>query len=89
LSNYARDDQIDPESTRTNPLETLGGDTSKDVDMGVGKPAYGEDSTELRNDGMHGRKHQRHGLEGTGATVDELTGRERKDLSSTHHKKVS
>jgi hypothetical protein len=62
LSNYARDDQTDPESTRTDPLDTLGGDTSKDVDVGLGKPVYGEDSTELRHDGMHGRKYQRHGL---------------------------
>jgi hypothetical protein len=85
LSNYAREDQVDPDATRANPLDSLGGDTaqttSKTVDTGLGKPIYGEDSAELRHDGMPGRKHQRHGLEGTGATVDELSGKGIKDLS--------
>lgn len=42
------------------------GSTSQSVNTGMGKPASGQTSRELRHDGQHGNKHS--GLESVGAT---------------------
>lgn len=56
------------EEVRTDPLSTLPGATSADVHQGLGHPGQGQTSTEIRHDGQHGRKKQRSGPEGSGAT---------------------
>ncbi len=58
----------DAESTEVSASDTLGGATSKDVHTGLGKPMQGETSAELRHDGQHGRKKEKLGLAGTGAS---------------------
>jgi hypothetical protein len=80
LSNYANDSEVNPDATRTDALDSFGGDTvqatSATVDTGLGRPISGQTSHEIRHDGKHSRKHERHGLEGTGASVDTISGKQ-------------
>lgn len=80
LSNYAEDDEVDPDATRADALDSFGGDTagatSATVDAGLGHPVSGQSSKELHHDGRAGRKKERSGLDGTGASVDKLTGKQ-------------
>lgn len=56
------------ESTHTTASSTLGGATSGDVHKGMGKPAVGQTSAELRHEGDPHRKHHGSGLTGVGAS---------------------
>ncbi len=55
------------ESTKTTASDTLGGSTSADVHAGLGKPAQGMSSKELRHDGLPKRERPGQGLVGVGA----------------------
>jgi hypothetical protein len=59
------------EAVHTTAESTLRGATSADVHTGLGKPLVGETSVETRHDGAHGRKNQRAGMEGTGASMED------------------
>ncbi|KAF3011405.1 hypothetical protein E8E15_003041 [Penicillium rubens] len=61
----------------TSAADTLVGDTSGDVNRGLGKPIQGQTNTEHRHDGQHSRKGQKSGLEGVGASRQD-TGIERR-----------
>jgi hypothetical protein len=84
LSNYADDNEVDPDATRTDPFDAFEGDTTKttsaSVDAGCGHPVIGQSSHQLRHDKQIGNKHERLGLEGTGASVDKLTEKQAKVL---------
>jgi F-box/leucine-rich repeat protein 7 len=55
------------ESTQTTASSTLGGATSADVNKGMGKPAVGQSSAEMRHEGHSHRKKEHAGIEGSGA----------------------
>ena len=56
------------ESTHTTASSTLGGATSQDVHKGMGKPAVGQTSAEIRHECEAHRKHPGAGLTGVGAS---------------------
>jgi hypothetical protein len=64
-----QNDAVDPEAVRQDAADSLKGATSADV--GAGVTEGGQTGVELRHDGQHGRKHERHGLVGVGATGGE------------------
>ncbi|KAI0376766.1 hypothetical protein F5Y04DRAFT_265698 [Hypomontagnella monticulosa] len=68
----------------TDPTETLGGATSREVHTGLGKPVQGQTSAELHGN-LHGdrigrRKKEYAGLEGVGAPVGDTVRQKGADL---------
>ncbi|KAL4879431.1 hypothetical protein BJY04DRAFT_193982 [Aspergillus karnatakaensis] len=62
------------ESVKTTAEQTLMGATSQDVHRGIGKPASGQTTSELRYGGEHANKNPGRGLEGAVTGVNDEFG---------------
>ncbi|OQE40894.1 hypothetical protein PENCOP_c005G07902 [Penicillium coprophilum] len=57
------------ETTYVSASDTFTGATSGDVNRGLGRSMQGQTNTEVRHNGVHGRKKQQSGLEGIGNSM--------------------
>lgn len=67
VAKYVSDAELDEDVPITTGEDTVGPTDSVDLDKGLGKPLWGELSSELRHDGMHKRKREKQGMERVGA----------------------
>lgn len=72
------DAELEEDVPITTGEDTIGQTDSVDVDKGLGKPLWGEVSSELRHNGMKKRNREKNGLErvGAGGGGDEVPGKD-------------